>query len=234
MTNYLNIVDNANKLPVVQISPGLKKELISEEEVIAFIQNLGRTHNLTDGESFVAIALLFLKGAGNSSAPKSMSVDITVQGSPHPINITKYDIEYSCHNVTGNWYLRRFAEAMSKEISEYAARNNLNGDLAIRLNNLAISKGGPPLNTLELAWASSFCQNRVDLSSLASERLATLLAEDFQKRFGNKKKKESLAKEKNLSPRQWRQAKPKAKENTTVSSGKEAIPPASKKKKKLK
>lgn len=141
-----------------------------------------------------------------------MSVDIKVQNSPNPIPITKYDIEYACHMTTDNTYLRRFAEVMSKEVSEYALKKNLNGDLAIRLNNLAISKGGPPLNSVELAWASSFCQNRVDLSSLAGVlRIATLLAEYFQKRFGNKKKKESSAKE-NLSPRQWRQGKPKAKE----------------------
>ncbi len=228
--NYSNIVENANKLPVAQISPGTKKELISEDQIVAFIRNLANTHGISDAEAFVAISLLFLKGACNSSAPRQMSVDIIVSDSPNPINITKYDIEYSCHQVTGNTYLRRFAEAMSKEISLYAQKEKLTGDLAIRLNNLAISKGGAPLSSVELAWASSFCQNRVDLSQLAGERIATLLAEDFQKRFGNKKaKKESKAKE-NLAPRQWRQGKPKASESTEKSKQAPTAPAASAKK----
>lgn len=208
--NYLNIVEQANTIPVAQIAPELVKEVITEEQIVQFVMTIANTHGITDQQAFIAITLLFLKGACNSSAPKQMAVDITVNDQSNPVNITKYDIEYACHTITGNTYLRRFAQAMSKEISEYAANNNLNGDLAIRLNNLALSKGGPPLNSVEKAWANSFCQNRTDISSYAGDRLASLLAEDFQKRFGNKKdKKSSSNKEQPLTPRQWRMGKPK-------------------------
>jgi len=213
MTNLpdLNqIVSEAIKTPVTQISPELAKETISPEQCSQFVRTLGSTHGLTDAQAFIAISLLFLKGACNQNAPKTMGVDIHV-GDPRPIVITKYDIEYACYTVTNNILLRRFAQAMAPQISEYAEQNNLSGDLAIRLNTLAMSKGGPPLNSKEKAWASSFCQCIFDLASVTGDRLPTLLAEDFQKRFGGKKKESN----KNVSktgvptpPRTWKKGNP--------------------------
>lgn len=211
MTNsfdFQSVVEKANAIPVASISPEIAKDTISVEQCAEFIKTVANTHGLTDAQAFVAITLLVLKGACNSAAPKQMSVDISVDDGA-TVNITKYDIEYACHLVTGNTFLRRFAQAMAPQISHYAELNNLNGDLAIRLNNLALAKGGPPLNSKEKAWASSFCQNLPDLASHTGDRLPTLLAEDFQKRFGGKKdKKKTGPSGKELTPREWRRSNP--------------------------
>lgn len=207
-TDFNKVVEQANAVPVSSISPEMAKDTISTEQCSQFVTTVATTHGLTDAQAFIAISLLVLKGACNSAAPKQMSVDIHV-GDPQPINITKYDIEYACHLVTGNTFLRRFAQAMAPQISHYAELNNLNGDLAIRLNNLALSKGGPPLNSKEKAWASSFCQSLPDLAATTGDRLPSLLAEDFQKRFGgNREKKKTGPTGKENYPRQWRKGKP--------------------------
>lgn len=231
--DFDQVVKQANQLPVSTISPELAKETITEEQRAQFIKSVADTHGISDAEAFIAISLLFLKGACNAAAPKTMSVDIysPESGSGKPVSITKYDIEYACHLTTGNIFLRRFAQAMAPQISNYAEINNLNGDLAIRLNNLALSKGGTPLTTKEKAWASSFCQNSPELSAQAGDRLVELLAEDFQKRFGGKQsKKKTGPSGKDQVPREWRKGNPqnqKKREQEKAQSEEEA--PASQK-----
>jgi hypothetical protein len=203
-----NIASAANTIPIKDVAPNLVKEAVTKEQCEQFLIKLGESHGLSTPLAFIAFALLCLKGACNKSSPKEMQVDIhTGEGSP--INITKYDLEHICFQLTGNFFLRRFAQAMAPEISAYAEKHNLNGDLAIRINNLALANGGPPLNSREKSWANSFCQSVSDLSDYAGERLPSLLAEDFQKRFGGKKDKKKPQKPENLNPRQWRKGKPK-------------------------
>jgi hypothetical protein len=213
--NYKTIAEQANAIPINDISPDAAREVISEEECSQFIKIISDSHGLTPAEAFVAIALLFLKGACNQSAPNQMEVNILASDG-QTVNITKYDIEYACHTVTGNVFLRRFATAMAVEVSKYAETHKLNGDLAIRLNNLAIAKGGLPLNSKERSWANSFCQNLSDISSYAGDRLPALLAEDFEKRFSGKKQvknKKKAASNPNTDTRNWRTGKKKTAAN---------------------
>lgn len=126
-----------------------------------------------------------------------MYVDIIVNENAETIQITKYEIEYACHYVTGNKYLISFAY-VHKHL-RIRIKNKLNGDLAIRINNLVISKEQSPLTVKEKDWANSFCQNLLELSEKDTERLSSLLAEDFQKRFSSNKKMLALIKTTKLS-----------------------------------
>jgi hypothetical protein len=90
--------------------------------------------------------------------------------------------------ITGNKYLRRMAEAMAVQISQYAEKNGLYGDLGKRIQTRLRAATGESLTPKELAWCSSFCQDLPDLATFASERVAKLLAEDYDSRFARKTK----------------------------------------------
>lgn len=67
---------------------------------------------------------------------------------------------------TVNPYLRRFAETMQDEISEFALKNNLDGDLAKQLaRKVQMDPEQPPLSKKERAYASSFNQDSETLAS---------------------------------------------------------------------
>ena len=110
------------------------------------------------------------------------------------------------------------AQALAPYVCDYAEKYGLMGDLAPRLNNLALSKGEAPLSFKERAWANSFCQNVPDLEAKASPRLPILLATDYSSRFQKKGQgKGKNQKEKDSSTRDWRAGKPQKpkKENAT-------------------
>ena len=197
------IYEGASKISLKEIAPSEIIHTVSPSEIQDFLKNLSDSHGIAQSEAFIAFALLSLKGACNASAPNDMSVDIVTE-SKDIVQITKYDISYACHRVTGNQYTRRLAQAMAIPISQYAEKNNLNGDLAQKLNNMALANGENPLNTKEKSWASSFCQGVSNLETRSSERIPKLLAEDYQKRFGKKKAPTAKEKKESLTPRKWR------------------------------
>lgn len=205
------VFEDASKILVKDIAPKEKFILTSDDQIKQFINNVAEPHGITYTEAFISCCLLFLKGACNSSAPKAMAVDI-ICNDGNMVQITKYDLCYACYLATGNDYLRRFAEAMAIPICRYAEKNNLNGDLAIKLNTMALAKEESPLSTKEKAWANSFCQRIENLEEYAGPRIPLLLAADYQKRFSNKKsstaKESRKAKQENLTPRKWRTGKP--------------------------
>jgi hypothetical protein len=102
-------------------------------------------------------------------------------------SIVKYDVMMACQQVCKHKFLRRIAEYLAADISAFAEKHNLNDDLAIKLNNGLVAEGKPPLTTKEKAWANSFCQNYPNLEKFSGNRLPLLLAQDFQKRFYDKK-----------------------------------------------
>jgi hypothetical protein len=211
-----SILIDANKISASTVSPSSTKELVTEQEILNFIDNLSSSHGISKSLAFIAIALLFLKGACNASSPNEMSIDLVVDN--EIIAISKWDLEYSCQRATGNKYLRRFAQAMAKDICSYAEKQGLAGDLANRLNNLAVASNQPILTSKEKAWSCSFAQNLPQLEVLSSERIPSLLAEDYQRRFaGNKSKPKPNFKGKKessqeLTPRVIRQGRPKSKD----------------------
>jgi hypothetical protein len=120
--------------------------------------------------------------------------------------LTKYDLMVASQSVTKNRFIRRFAKGMAKEISQFAEKNKLNGDLAIKLNNDLVASGEPPLSVKEKAWASSFCQIIPDLEDWCGQRIPTLLAKDYRTRFLENKNKKKKGDPKPIPPK----AQPKA------------------------
>lgn len=201
-------VQAATDTPLERMASGINKDAVSKEQCNAFLESLAKTFGIPEPNAFVAISLLFLKGAVNASAPERMGVDIiTEDGST--ITITKYDLIYACNQVCKHKYLRRIAEALALPIGSFAEKKGLNGDLAIGLNNNLVAKGEAPLTTKEKAWANSFCQNMPNLEQVAGDRIPSLLAEDFNRRFSKKAAPKSQKKEDSNASRQWRPGNPK-------------------------
>lgn len=210
------IAADAKNLPATELAPNLKKDLVTNKETLDFINALSITHGLSKNRAFAAFALLSLKGACNEKAPPEMAVDILDEDGKN-VNLTKYDLQYACYQVTKNRHLRRFAQALAIPICEYAEANGLAGDLSNKLNILAMAKeNGTPLNFKERAWACSFCQNVNNLQEYAGDRVPALLAEDYQKRFARKAQvknaKQGSSKQQDFSPRKIRQPKPTSKD----------------------
>ncbi len=158
---------------------------------------------LKPSEANGAIYLLFLKGAANAGSPNNLQVTVVSDGIP--VDITKQDIGYAYQKVTKNPYLRRLAEALAKEISEYAESQGLSGDLAKKINNRLQANQQNLLTPKERAWASSFCQEIPGLENLASDRLPSLLSQDYQSRFEkrtNEKSKKKSQTDNNFRPSQ--------------------------------
>jgi hypothetical protein len=186
---FKNLGETVNKSDLDQLAINVDENKLTQEECQGIIEILSRTHALTKEEAFTATCLLILKGAANEGAPRTMKVQI--KASNQIVEVTKNDLIYAVSVVCKNFYIRRLAETLCVEISQFAEKHGLNGDLAITLNNTLMAKGFPPLTSKERAWASSFNQNLVSLVDVVGPRVPTLLAEDYQRRFqknGNKQK----------------------------------------------
>lgn len=181
-----SILKEALETPLEEMAPATNMSLLSQDTVTAIITRVANTFQVPLKTAFTAIALLFLKGAANKSAPPSMSVDI--RAGDKAISVSKYDIQSAYSATTGNPFVRRLAETMATPISQFAEANHLQGDLAVSINNAMIAKDEDPLSAKEKAWASSFCQKNPDIQTEAP-RVARYLALDYQKRFDKKKQK---------------------------------------------
>jgi hypothetical protein len=205
-----NIIEEASNLPLEKIVDNLNPNKLNDEDVDEFIQSIADSHGIPQSFALIGTFLLFLKGACNNSAPSNMSVTLKVSDNEE-ITLTKYDLEYACHITFHNKFLRRIAQHLAINICQFAEKNHLSGDLAIKLNNIALTKTENPgvLTTKERAWACSFVQEVDNLSTLASPRLTLLLAEDYNKNVANKNitNKKPIKKQKQQNSneeRKWR------------------------------
>lgn len=183
------IVDAAISLPIESVTTSASSTNLSSQEVNKVIKRLGDLFGIDSVRAFVAVALLFLKGAANKGAPSQMQVDI-IDHEGTSVSIQKHDVVSVYTAVTGNMFIRRLAETLSTQISRYAETNYLQGDLASSIETTIISSEEEPLTLKEKAWASSFCQKNPLLISEAP-RIAKYLAIDYQKRFSKRKKTET-------------------------------------------
>jgi len=169
---------------------------ITEEDGKKFFQQLGKIKNCSSTDASIGFALLSLKGATNANAPEKMTTTFkNSQGIS--TTITKGDLIYACQNSLGHKFLRKIAEKYATQISKFATKNRLDGDLAIRLNNIAKLEDMHPLDTTERAWANSFNQGNKECDS-EFPRVSKLLAMDYKMRFeknkNNKSKKNKRSK----------------------------------------
>lgn len=147
-----------------------KKETITPETMQSIVSLLADSFGITQ-------PLALLKGAANKSTPNSLSVTVIFEG--EEVTISKADLMYFYRTSTGNQYLRRFAETMQNQISEFAFKNGLDGDLAKQLaRKVQLDPEQTPLTKKERAYASSFNQDSESLGSTPEfSRLVTLLTQ---------------------------------------------------------
>lgn len=169
---------------IAEIAPSLSSQTkLSVPEVKAILSRLGNMVGLTPNRAFAAVALLFLKGAASTGAPSTMSVDVADPDGTD-VTVTKDDLLFCYKAITKNGFLRRLAETLSVEISQFAQDFGLSGELSAKIEARLLSENKEALSATERAWCSSFCQNIVDLNKRAkSERLAALLSRDYLERF---------------------------------------------------
>lgn len=160
-----------------------KKNQMTDEQVENVIQTISLTLKISPERVLIGIMLLFLQGAASAGAPVTMSIDMG-EGKC----IEKRNITTACEMVAGHQYIRRIAETLARQIGEFAEKNKLAGELAYRINNRYKAETGNNLTDKEMAYCSSFSQSIPDLADITSEKLVKLLAEDYQRRFENKKK----------------------------------------------
>lgn len=209
--NIDGLFKDIEKIKLPDVVSNLKPELVTAAQVEQFLKIISDSHGITIPVALLGVTLLFLKGACNNSAPNYMGVELKVS-EKEVITLTKYDLQYACQTATGNKFLRRVAQFLAKKICTFAEKNSLSGDLAVKLNNMAIAKENyaGPLNQREKAWACSFVQEVDDLSTLASPRLVSLLAEDYNKNLANKKTNKTQKKANAAEERKWRKGKKKS------------------------
>jgi hypothetical protein len=166
-----------------------QNNIATPEEVRNFVLSVATSFVVSNQTAFAGISLLFLKGAANKGTPQTCCVDVVTEDGKS-IVLQKYDLFMACQKVCGNKFLRRLARSMAKEIGMFAESKNLNGDLAIKLNNEVIANEESPLTSKEKAWASSFSQQLPELEKLSGgSRIPTLLAKDSKKRLEKAKSK---------------------------------------------
>lgn len=168
------------------IAPNYRKGLLSVESINRIIEKIASDIGVSKSDALAGIILLFLKGAASSGTPATMSVDLR-----NGKTMAKKNIQGAYMVETGNQHLRRLAEALAVEIGQFAQSNELNGELAQRINTSLKADTGENLTQIESAWCSSFSQHLPDLAQRSSERLVKLLAEDYKKRFESRKKEKS-------------------------------------------
>jgi hypothetical protein len=184
MTNIVKeLTANLIAEELEEIAPNYKRGVISNEEINKIMEKVATDIGVEKKDAIIGTMLLFLKGAASSGTPQTLAVDLR-----NGKTIAKKNVTGAYISVTGNNFVRRLAESMAVEIGEFAEKCNLTGELAQRINTILKAETGEILSTKESAWCSSFSQNIPDLATRSSDRVVRLLANDYKKRFENKKK----------------------------------------------
>jgi hypothetical protein len=178
--NLKTLTKMIENIDLNETAPNLNSPPLKEEEVISIIERLAHRKYLIPKSAFASIALLCLKGALSKTAPDKMYVEIRTFDNKL-VKVTKGELMQIYEETTNNRYIRRLAETLAIQISTFAERNELKGDLAYTLE--IGQETDSPLTAKELAWASSFCQNVKDLDKLASPRIRNLLNKNYLDRF---------------------------------------------------
>lgn len=183
MDNLEKLTESIKLEKFEDIAPNYKKGALSSEDIDTIIDKVAADIGSTREEALIGIMLLMLRGAASGGTPQNLSVELR-----NGKTMAKRNIMGAYVSVTGNNYIRRLAESLATSIGVFAEHFGLQGELAQRINTLLKAETGETLSAKEIAWCSSFSQNIPDLASRSTERLVKLLAEDYKRRFDNKKK----------------------------------------------
>jgi hypothetical protein len=181
-TEINKMIEIANNFTLEKVAPNEKRQLISRDEAFAVITELGDIQGIEPHLAFMATCLLFAKGAANQGTPLTLEVIVVDPVTNEKTSVRKEDLIYAYRKTHRNPFVRRMAEAISTEISNFLEKKLVPGDLAKKIDARLMAKGEPPLTPQEKSWASSFCHGNMNLSNISS-RLPQLLAEDYNLRF---------------------------------------------------
>lgn len=179
----MELIGELRKDNIRGFAPKFKEGMVNKTHIEKIVKAICDKFNISPKYALAAICMLFLKGAATRTTPSSLAVEV------NKVTITKQDLEITTSFVVGNKFLRRVAEAMAAEIGMFAEMNELDGELANRVDKLIMDSnfhtGGNEklLTKKERAWCSSFSQGLDNLSILGSERLVKWLNVDFNTRF---------------------------------------------------
>lgn len=192
-SNLETMLQLAMEKPVEEVAPTFRrKTTLNDSQIEKIIQTISTTLGISNTEVLIGMTLLFLQGAASAGAPITMSVDL---GGGKCIE--KRNIIDACNLVTGHKFIRRIAETLAPQIGKIALQNKLTGELGYRIENKLKAETGESLTDIERAYCSSFSQAIPNLAEITSERLARLLAEDYQKRFENRKRQKQDTQQQN-------------------------------------
>lgn len=141
----------AQNLGIAQVAPDeVKGNKIPDDIIHDIITNLADSYGTTAPFAYVAVLILFLKGAfpfllrrkRGENAGCSDTTEAKIIDSGSEIVIRKRDLMYNYQKVTSKKYLRRLAESLAVRIGQYAERNDRDGDIANKINNRLVSGEG--------------------------------------------------------------------------------------------
>lgn len=156
------------------------------DKINKIFDKLAEMFGISKRAAMTAVYDLFLRGAANKNAPVTLVTTVEFEGVA--AQIYKRDLVYIYELVTQNPHVRRLGETLGSEISIFAERRGLSGDLAKQINSRRLAKNLDPLSPRQKAWCSCFNQNNEVLSSDPELKLvAQELALDFQFKFERKK-----------------------------------------------
>mmetsp|Transcript_9508 Transcript_9508/g.27195 ORF Transcript_9508/g.27195 Transcript_9508/m.27195 type:complete len:216 (-) Transcript_9508:3072-3719(-) len=176
---------------------------LSEETILTIIEGTATKFEISNELALKGIYLLLLRGAANKNTPLNLKVTLLREDGTE-VYIRKENILYEYRFATGNNFIRRLAETLATDISKFAEKNELNGDLSQKMNNSLLRRGETPLSLKERAWCNSFNQNNTTLEKETGlKRLPSLLAINLFE----KSQKENSPRSPKTAPKKTRKAR---------------------------
>jgi hypothetical protein len=178
-----------------------KQEISIKKHSLQLLTHLQERHGFEHHISLALIYALFLKGAANKGAHENL--EATLRYNNENISLSKRELLSAYKFVSGNPHLRRLAEFLATEISEYGAAHKEPGDL-FNKTQLLLKPEDSPLNIEERAWCSSFNRHNPDCAD-RYPRVSRLLTEEYNRKFkygaSVRQTNESTPKPKSYNPR---------------------------------
>ena len=162
-----------------------QSDVMEESQLEEIITRIATSFSIPNSLALEGIYLLLLGGCANLSWPLNYKITFLKKKEENEdlteIHIKKENLLNEYKQVMKNNHIRRLAESLATKISEYAEINNLNGDLAKKINTSLIRKGESPLTPKERAWCSSFNQNNMEIASKTKDynRILRVLATEL-------------------------------------------------------